>query len=305
MACPRCGGTGRLQIAPNLYRCTSTVSTLQPTGLHPSGVMGQSYRRVAVTCGHEYQEGAGIQGAPCYCGTDSIGSCQECHRRVCGLHSGIFNERRLCLEDLEGLRDRVHRQAVAEEEDRRLSEVQALVEARTQWLSSIADANIRAIYSALLCTRLWPAGRVLESDLEWIRKAFCSPINWEETSLLRPSADFAVWDIEWERVMAWGGLRTPYTPVTIQCVEESWQISRFSNSTSIKRKKLGTVKAWLVSDGLGPTWISEEARKLHVRNGKSTNGRGNQLGQEDIALILTWLGERPGYLASNPWGNSR
>lgn len=40
-------------------------------------------------CGHQYQEasyGPAVH-PPCECGTDSIGTCKRCRRRICGMHS--------------------------------------------------------------------------------------------------------------------------------------------------------------------------------------------------------------------------
>ena len=52
-------------------------------------------------CGHRYQEGGPGVGAildMCSCGTFAIGRCSECGSSVCGLHSALRADRRLCLE---------------------------------------------------------------------------------------------------------------------------------------------------------------------------------------------------------------
>lgn len=259
-----------------------------------------------MACNHQYQEGSSLYTQPCYCGTDSIGSCHECSRRVCGIHSDLFQERRLCLDDLINIRERIRTQAVAAEEERRVVEVKTLVDARVEWLRGITDANARALYSALLCTRLFPGGRILKNDLLWIRKEFCSPVDWREIDLLRPSPDFSKWQIDWGKIMSWGRPRTRYSPVDIKCYSETLRVSHFSKATVIKKHNVGSVRAWLVSDTLvPPTWISDEASKLSVRNGKSSNGRGTPLDEQDLALVLKWADERPGILAANPWGTTR
>ena len=102
--CPRCGGIARLQLAPNLWRCTSVLTAAGPNLYPPS--LGVLTPTLAATCGFEYQEASSTNAEPCSCGTDSIGTCRACSQRVCGLHSRIVGDLRYC---------QVHAQ---EEEDR-------------------------------------------------------------------------------------------------------------------------------------------------------------------------------------------
>lgn len=49
-------------------------------------------------CGHEYQEASDGPAVhvPCECGTDSIGTCKRCGRRICGMHSQVSDGYRVC-----------------------------------------------------------------------------------------------------------------------------------------------------------------------------------------------------------------
>jgi hypothetical protein len=49
-----------------------------------------------VLCGHEYQEGATASTWQCACGTFAIGRCRECGDPVCGDHSQLWADVRLC-----------------------------------------------------------------------------------------------------------------------------------------------------------------------------------------------------------------
>jgi hypothetical protein len=93
VSCPRCGGQARSPIAPGYWLCESLVTWDQPDR------RGWSIpERVTGTCGNTYQEATpGVGGAPaCSCGTDSIGSCTNCERRVCGIHSRLSRSVRVC-----------------------------------------------------------------------------------------------------------------------------------------------------------------------------------------------------------------
>jgi hypothetical protein len=93
LSCPRCGGEARSPIAPGYWRCESLVTWEQPDR------RGWAIpERVTGTCGNAYQEAVpGTGGAPaCSCGTDSIGNCSNCGRRVCGIHSRLFHSARVC-----------------------------------------------------------------------------------------------------------------------------------------------------------------------------------------------------------------
>lgn len=86
-SCPKCGGSQIRQITPGYFECSTQVvmGVLQlPAGPMPA----------VQACGHRFQTGTtSASSSPCWCGRDSIGSCTDCARRLCGLHgttSGSF-----------------------------------------------------------------------------------------------------------------------------------------------------------------------------------------------------------------------
>lgn len=90
--CPKCGGSNLRPITPGYFECLSpvTVGVIQhPGGMGPMPAVAE--------CGHHFQTGATSASGPCGCGRDSIGSCTDCGRRLCGLH-GTTKGPFLCAE---------------------------------------------------------------------------------------------------------------------------------------------------------------------------------------------------------------
>jgi len=87
VACPACGGTQYVAVAPGYVECTS-------------GVVHQHLRfERPRPCGRRYHVGPPTSGSPaavCGCGTFAIGLCGECGAGVCGDHSVLRTGRRVC-----------------------------------------------------------------------------------------------------------------------------------------------------------------------------------------------------------------
>lgn len=96
MACPRCGGEDRRVIAPGYFECASLIPVTQ--GLTPAGVPVPG----SAACGHRYQGGTPVNAAGvCACQTNAIGTCAECARPVCGDHSELAEDKRICVTCLQ------------------------------------------------------------------------------------------------------------------------------------------------------------------------------------------------------------
>lgn len=99
-----------------------------------------------VTCETEYQEGA-VSGAQiCSCGTFAIGLCVECSRPVCGQHSAMLEERRLCGTHYQERSNSI-REAKAATERKAAEERSQRVasEPKPRWINaSEAPARLRA-----------------------------------------------------------------------------------------------------------------------------------------------------------------
>jgi hypothetical protein len=78
------------QITPGSFECTQPV----PLDGIPPGFPGNPLHALNMRpCGTRFQVPTTRATEPCFCGRDSIGSCQDCGRRLCGLHgtdSGAF-----------------------------------------------------------------------------------------------------------------------------------------------------------------------------------------------------------------------
>lgn len=102
MKCPRCQGHDVRTIAPGYYECQSVVTT---TYFVPDQTRSGQMRPASAgaICNHLWQEGSSSlnRAAPvCHeCGTFAVGRCPSCGLAVCGLHSWLMNERRLCRTD--------------------------------------------------------------------------------------------------------------------------------------------------------------------------------------------------------------
>src|ERR1044072_7788989 len=123
MPCPNCGGHDREPIGPGFWRCTSIrVVTREPGGPglpDPRLGPGVLYVQDEVVCRTEYQEGG--QGLLCACQTFAIGRCAECGDPVCGIHSGVLQDVRLCRVHLAAEREKLDH-ARHDEERRELAE---------------------------------------------------------------------------------------------------------------------------------------------------------------------------------------
>lgn len=93
MACPRCGGTNRKQIAPGYFVCTTIVERRMP---EPDPRFGP-FRLQRNECGYEYQEptSASTFGV-CECGMGAIALCKQCGRTLCGNHIAEQSPAVLC-----------------------------------------------------------------------------------------------------------------------------------------------------------------------------------------------------------------
>ena len=115
VACPRCGGTSRVPLAPGYWRCASEVVDIA------SG--SENGRRGRITslearpeCGCTYQDSAESQSSPsCYCGTFAVGTCTDCGMMVCGDHSALLGDRRLCTEHWRAHTHRIATERLANE----------------------------------------------------------------------------------------------------------------------------------------------------------------------------------------------
>jgi hypothetical protein len=132
MSCPSCGGTVRQQIAPGYWRClTQLHSRYRGPGVAGHPEMGPEFLDHVRTCGRKYQEGAPVTDAPeCHCGTFAIGRCAACQSPVCGDHSALVGEVRMCL-------------ACAKE--RRAKEAERTSETETEHLRARRDLELRQI----------------------------------------------------------------------------------------------------------------------------------------------------------------
>lgn len=109
MACPKCGGSKRRQIAPGFYECESVISEVRP-GYMPVPEPGHGPVRewtIGPTrgeriCRHRYQAGepATASAVKCWCGMYAIAECTECGAPLCGDHIRRLSGRVICQEDL-------------------------------------------------------------------------------------------------------------------------------------------------------------------------------------------------------------
>ena len=100
MSCPTCGGSDRDPIAPGFWVCTSprwVTDKIGGPGLtDPRLGPGVLYKKRRIVCRTEYQEGNPGTSLLCACSTFAIGLCNECGKPVCGNHSAISGDLRLC-----------------------------------------------------------------------------------------------------------------------------------------------------------------------------------------------------------------
>lgn len=107
MGCPSCGGSDRVPVAPGYWECRSLVAEHRLGRVPDLGSsMGATMPVDDVIrrpCGLRYHEATG--GEPTLLcewdqGTFAIGLCADCGKPVCGDHSRLYQDRRLCLQDV-------------------------------------------------------------------------------------------------------------------------------------------------------------------------------------------------------------
>lgn len=96
-SCPHCGSTKLNELGPGEYLCQGSIEV--KTGAPPSGSQGPPTRWTI--CGVKFFDpnfvGPGAaSGSTCSCGTYSVGRCTSCGKEVCGQHSRLAHESRLC-----------------------------------------------------------------------------------------------------------------------------------------------------------------------------------------------------------------
>ena len=147
MSCPSCGGTRREAIAPGYWRCTSQVTLMAP-GPGPYGKPGPPEIAVARECGAAYQEGARVAtGQMCECSTFAVGVCGDCGTPVCGTHSLMRGDIRVC-RTCAARRD--HERTVAEQrvQERKLQVFEREEEAKRA-VEEATEIRCRDVISAL------------------------------------------------------------------------------------------------------------------------------------------------------------
>lgn len=121
MSCPACGGASAELLAPGLARCSSIIHDSSATGMPPN--MGvPAFIEHSRVCGCEYQvapEAPAGSMDSCSCGTYAIGRCVRCAKPVCGYHSGLHGDERLCTSHINEM---YQRQNVMQAEERRAKE---------------------------------------------------------------------------------------------------------------------------------------------------------------------------------------
>ncbi len=89
-----------MALAPGYWRCASEADDVAP----------------GAECGCTYQDRAEPQSSPsCYCGTFAIGTCTDCGMLVCGDHSALLGDRRLCTEHWRAHTHRIATERLANE----------------------------------------------------------------------------------------------------------------------------------------------------------------------------------------------
>jgi hypothetical protein len=98
MACPRCGGSQHVTIAPGLVECQEVLRF--PTGAPPGGAHGPSEH--FGRCLTRYQVPTADTGLGlCECGLQALGRCTRCGKPVCLDHLRRIDDRVVCVEDYE------------------------------------------------------------------------------------------------------------------------------------------------------------------------------------------------------------
>lgn len=97
MRCPKCGGEATRAIAPGYWECITpaAVTAPGPGVADPGQGLPMTIVRSEI-CYFRFQSGGGGLGGQCACGTDAIATCVKCATRMCGDHSTLVGDRRLC-----------------------------------------------------------------------------------------------------------------------------------------------------------------------------------------------------------------
>jgi hypothetical protein len=137
VSCPRCGGEARSPIATGFWRCESLITRTQPDRRG-----GSIPERVSGVCGYSYQEGphATADSPVCDCGTFAIGKCRNCQRPVCGDHSRLEQEGRVCQHCLPAVLQR--------REQERKAQVAAIPTAGVEQLIALCRGQLKRDHQA-------------------------------------------------------------------------------------------------------------------------------------------------------------
>ncbi len=109
--CPHCGGKQIRQITPGEFECV----TPHPAGLAPPWPGGFTPFR---PCTHRFQIATATRTELCACGRESIGQCNQCGKRLCGLH-GTEGGEFLCSVCQQQRQEQRFAREAEEERDRR------------------------------------------------------------------------------------------------------------------------------------------------------------------------------------------
>jgi hypothetical protein len=98
MACPRCGGSEHVTIAPGLVECQEVLRF--PAGAPPGGAHGPG--ELFGRCLTRYQVPTADSGLGlCWCYLQALGRCTRCGESVCLDHLRRIDDRVVCVEDYE------------------------------------------------------------------------------------------------------------------------------------------------------------------------------------------------------------
>lgn len=141
--CPVCGGESRRPLAPTYWECTSQISESVFVGdqwlpVGPAGAMMPVPRQEMRTrdCLTRYHETVDEPSGPqltCACGTFAIGACSDCSRPVCGDHSSLWDDRRVCVDCAATRQRQVDEIARATADDKTRQEAARTAERDREW----------------------------------------------------------------------------------------------------------------------------------------------------------------------------
>lgn len=243
VTCPTCGGQDREPIAPGYWRCT-TVRTVTEANPGASGFGAPHHVRASIpptverriTCNERYYEGAPASDAAlCHCRTYAIGFCTECGDPVCGLHSDLWEGRRVCSDDAERLEQTRERARVAERDRRQEREGQAERGRLLEFVRSIENPDDRFVAAACLrapTSIRQPAKRDLAELFVGTSFRFFT------------SAKGLEWQWSSAEVMAWAADRgkSRSSKVAVQEMRKPWY------SSVTRAKTVGVFDGWMIGE---------------------------------------------------------